>query len=322
MTSTVYNDLRAIRSDIAQCMIDRTHDDGSYGPLWIRLAWHCSGTYDASSKTGGSNGGTMRFESEKNDPENAGFSKAFTRLAPIKLKYPWISQADLHILAGYVAIEASGGPHISFSVGRRDFSAEEALAKYGPSLCPFGDGVHNPHGSRLPAADLGPDPAAPNGCPMYLKEKPTIDAMRGVFTRMGMSDRETVCLILLGHQFGRCHLDVSGFQGPWYAFDPSHWNAYESGLGYPSIYQFAVAQNQHKERITSKQQRQFELSIGTPDPFVMIPVDMCLWWCEKYRPHVIFYDRNRKKFRHDAAIAFKKLTELGCEGILTPESEP
>ena len=28
-------------------------EDGSYGPVLVRLAWHSSGTYDKDSKTGG-----------------------------------------------------------------------------------------------------------------------------------------------------------------------------------------------------------------------------------------------------------------------------
>jgi catalase (peroxidase I) len=38
-----------------------SYDDGSYGPVLVRLAWHASGTYDKDSKTGGSNGATMRM---------------------------------------------------------------------------------------------------------------------------------------------------------------------------------------------------------------------------------------------------------------------
>jgi cytochrome c peroxidase len=32
---------------------DAGYDDGSYGPVLIRLAWHASGTYDKETGTGG-----------------------------------------------------------------------------------------------------------------------------------------------------------------------------------------------------------------------------------------------------------------------------
>jgi cytochrome c peroxidase len=267
----------------------------------------------------------MRFDAEKNDPENRGLEKARARLEPLKQKYDWISYADLYTLAGYVGIEASGGPYIPFGVGRKDYTKEEAATKYGSGLCPFGDGKHNPLGSRLPAADLGTDKSARSGCPMHVKEKPTIDAMRGVFTRLGMTDKETVCLIILGHQLGRCHLETSGFEHPWYAFDPAHWNAYESGLGYPSVYQFAVARDEYEIRVTSKGKRQYELTLFSAEPFMMLPVDMCLWWDEAYRQHVIHYDNNRRIFKQDSAVVWNKLTELGCDrdgGSLTQEAPP
>lgn len=42
----------------------------------MRLAWHASGTFDKSSKTGGSNGATMRFKPESTDDANAGLENA------------------------------------------------------------------------------------------------------------------------------------------------------------------------------------------------------------------------------------------------------
>ncbi len=44
---------------------------GYIAPMFIRLAWHCAGSYDKASGTGGSNGATMRF-SEANHGGNAG----------------------------------------------------------------------------------------------------------------------------------------------------------------------------------------------------------------------------------------------------------
>jgi len=44
--------------------------------MFVRLAWHCAGTYDAKSQTGGSNGATMRFKPESDHGGNAGLGHA------------------------------------------------------------------------------------------------------------------------------------------------------------------------------------------------------------------------------------------------------
>jgi cytochrome c peroxidase len=60
------------------------YDDGSYGPVLVRLAWHASGTYDKETGTGGSNGATMRFSPESDHGANAGLKAARDFLEPIK----------------------------------------------------------------------------------------------------------------------------------------------------------------------------------------------------------------------------------------------
>lgn len=293
------------------------HDDGSYAPLFIRLAWHLSGTYDQAKGNGGSNGCTLRLSAEANDPENKGLQKAFKLLAPCKAKFPFLSWADLVCLAGTVAIEISGGPAIPFATGRKDYSVKEAETVYGSKFkCPFGDGKHNPHKSRLPPADLPPLTGVGEGASDAEREAPLIAAIRGTFRRMGMSDKECVCLILLGHQYGRCHADISGYEEAWYAFGPAHWSAYEGGLGYLSTYQFGG----HQEVETRAGKRQFNLRLGGR-VFMMLPADKALWWDEEFRKHVMHYDRDRKAFKTDAAAAWKKLIELGCDGLLTPEAQ-
>ena len=311
-------DLSDVRQEIGNIMYNRQHDDGSFAPLFIRFAWHCCGTYDKATKTGGSNGGTMRFDAEKTDPENAGFEEAVAILDKIHAKYSYLSRADLNILAGYIAIEMAGGPCVRFSTGRVDFTMEEAVQKNGPSGCPFGDGKFNPKGSRLPAADLGPDPNADPRSPMCEKEAPTIRAVRGTFDRMGFSDEETVCLIILGHQYGRCHPEVSGFEDPWYAFDPTHWNIYPHGLGYMSA--CTMASTMYREGRSSAGKRQYNFSFQRGMNFMMLISDMALVWDPEYYSVIQYYDTNRHQFRKDAAAVWKKLTELGCDGILTPET--
>ena len=112
----------------------------------------------AESKTGGSNGATMRFNPEKGHGANAGlhvaqdvspcmllinavhavgvshepctallsccmslrWACAEQLLEPIKKAFPWITYADLWTLAGAQAIEEMGGPHIDWRPGRSD----------------------------------------------------------------------------------------------------------------------------------------------------------------------------------------------------------
>lgn len=173
-------DYEQVRKDIAALLDNEKYDDGSYGPVLVRLAWHASGTYDKSSDTGGSDGSTMRFKPEASDGANAGLAVARNLLESVKQKHPNITYADLWILAGVVAIEELGGPKIPFYPGRSDASTEAA--------CP-------PQG-RLPDAAQG------------------AQHIRNVFYRMGFNDQEIVALSG-AHAMGRCHTDRSGFDGPW-----------------------------------------------------------------------------------------------------------
>ena len=86
-----------------------------------------------------------------------------------------------------------------------------------------------------------------------------------------------------------------------------------------SLYRAGVARGQLKEVTTPKGKRQYQMSFGYGDPFMMLPTDMALWWDENYREHVVYYDTHRLEFRRDAAIAWRKLTELGCDEMLQEE---
>ncbi|KAH3668434.1 hypothetical protein OGAPHI_002188 [Ogataea philodendri] len=180
-----------IYNDIAKKLIDEDdYDDGSYGPILVRLAWHCSGTYDQndpSKNKGGSYAGTMRFQKEQDDPENAGLKTAQDFLEPFKTKYPELSYGDLWTLGGVVSIQELGGPKIKWRPGRKELGLD-AVPPY----------------HRLPHAP---------------EEEP--DYVRSVFhNRLGFTDQEMVCLIGVGHALGRCHTNASGFDGPW-TFSPT-----------------------------------------------------------------------------------------------------
>lgn len=88
-TPKVFNatkeDYQKIYNEIAARLEEKDdYDDGSYGPILVRLAWHASGTYDKETGTGGSNGATMRFAPEGDHGANAGLKIARDFLEPVK----------------------------------------------------------------------------------------------------------------------------------------------------------------------------------------------------------------------------------------------
>jgi cytochrome c peroxidase len=87
-----YEDYEKVYNEIASRLDENDeYDDGSYGPVLLRLAWHASGTYDKETGTGGSNGATMRFAPEAGHGANAGLKAARDFLEPVKGKQPAFS---------------------------------------------------------------------------------------------------------------------------------------------------------------------------------------------------------------------------------------
>jgi cytochrome c peroxidase len=188
-------DYKKVRGEIADILDAPNWDDGSLGPVFVRLAWHASGTYSKEDGSGGSDGATMRFNPEAAHGANAGLHHARNVLEKVKEKYPGISYADLWILAGVTAIEEMGGPTIGFTPGRTD--------KPDGSFC-------TPDG-RLPDAAQG------------------AQHLRDIFYRMGFNDQEIVALAG-AHALGRCHTDRSGFSGPWTRSPTTFSNTYFTEL--------------------------------------------------------------------------------------------
>jgi cytochrome c peroxidase len=177
-------DYQKVYDAIAKRLVDEDdYDDGSYGPVVLRLGWHASGTYDILTKTGGSNGATMRFPLEGDHNCNAGLEAARDFLEPIHKQFPWITYSDLWILGALCSVQEMGGPDVPFRPGRIDEDM---------TFC-------TPDG-RLP------DGAKGSG------------HLRGIFGRMGFNDQEIVALAG-AHAVGRCHTKRSGFEGPW-TFSP------------------------------------------------------------------------------------------------------
>nr|WP_269328223.1 catalase/peroxidase HPI [Kineosporia mesophila] len=205
-------DLDALAADIDAVLTTSQDwwpaDFGHYGPLVLRMVWHCAGTYRAQDGRGGARAGLQRFAPVDSWPDNRNLDKARRLLWPVKKKYGRsISWPDLMVLAGNRALESMGFTTAGFAGGRPEVLEPEPVY-WGPERAWLGDQRHtnvrdleNP----LAADQLGliyVNPEGPNTVP-----DPVMSArdIRRSFARMGMDDEETVALIAGGHSFGKTH---------------------------------------------------------------------------------------------------------------------
>ncbi|KAI1205480.1 heme peroxidase [Annulohypoxylon truncatum] len=275
--------LEAVKTAIRALLHQPSYDDGSAGPVLVRLAWHASGTYDAASGTGGSQGAGMRWEAEGGDPANAGLQHARAFLEPVKHEFPWITYADLWTLAGAVAISAMGGPEIEWRGGRSDFEDEK-------------DERVPPRG-RLPDGALG------------------ADHLRSVFYRMGFDDREIVALSG-AHSLGRCHIDRSGFEGKW-VNNPTRFSNQYFRLLLANEKEWkrktlanGVEQFVYTEEVDAEADGEDGEKV---EELMMLPTDMSLLSDPEFRPWVERYAEDKELFFEHFAKVFAKLLELGIK---------
>lgn len=206
-------DYEALKTDIRTVMTDSQDwwpaDFGTYGGLFIRMAWHSAGTYRSGDGRGGSRSGQQRFAPLNSWPDNGNLDKARRLLWPIKQKYGnKISWADLMVLTGNVALESMGFETYGFAGGREDVFEPELDVYWGMETKWLDDKRYS--GDRelenpLAAVQMGliyVNPEGPNGVPDPLLAAYDI---RETFARMGMNDEETVALIAGGHTLGKTH---------------------------------------------------------------------------------------------------------------------
>lgn len=256
---------------------------GTYGPLFVRLAWQCASTYRATDYAGGCNGARIRFSPEKDWPKNALLNKALDLLQPVKDKYgAALSWADLIVLSGSIAIEDAASRNnqaitVPFTGGRTDALATD------PSTPASLEGRLGTGGS---AGD-------------------TVALMKDSIDIMGLlSNRQFVALMGGGHSMGQMHNDRSGFiSGSWTSAPAKLDNEYFinlSGLKYMKV-------------VSTDGQIQYKATTAGGTEVYMLKTDMNLIFDGEFKSTVQDYASSEKVFYEDFVSAWTTVMNAGLE---------
>mmetsp|Transcript_33285 Transcript_33285/g.43895 ORF Transcript_33285/g.43895 Transcript_33285/m.43895 type:complete len:331 (+) Transcript_33285:87-1079(+) len=264
-------------------MIDRTNSN----PIMIRLAWHDSGTYDASIKEWPECGGaigSIRFSPEIDHAANAGLNTALKLLEPIKTKFPSVGWADLMQMASAVSVELAGGPAIPMKYGRVDSTSPDECSPEGNlpgAAAPFDDGCATPQ-----------------------------EHLRKVFYRMGFNDQEIVALSG-AHTLGRAFKDRSGFGAEQTKYTSGDHLARADGK--PGYGRKGGSSWTEKWLKFDNSYYQTVPDADADPELLKLETDQSLFLDEGFLPFAQKYKQDEKAFFEDYAAAHAKLSELGSK---------
>jgi len=283
-------------------MIDGIIAEKNCGPIFVRLAWHDSGTYD-KNVTGpwplaGGAIGSIRFDPEITHGANKGLINAIKLLEPVKAKYQDVSWADIFQMGSARAIELAGGPKIDMIYGRVEATGPEMCSKEGnlPDGEPGPEGKYGGTGGTTPTEDTTPE-----------------GHLRKVCYKMGMDDGEIVALSG-AHTFGRAYKDRSGAGAEKTKFTTSKQTLVDGSEakythgGSSWTPNFLVFDNSYFQ-ITEHAAK------GSPDDpeLLSLSTDKAVFKDPSFKPFAEKYRDSQDAFFADYAKAHKKLSELGSK---------
>ena len=283
----------------AQDAIDEILDAKNCGPIFVRLAWHDSGTFDVGVKeewpAAGGAIGSIRFDPEILHGANAGLSSAVELLEPVKEAVPNMSYADIFQMASARSIEVAGGPKIDMIYGRVDATGSDQCSPEG----------------NLPDAEAGPEGKYGGAGGTSSTEDSTPNGhLRKVFYRMGLNDEEIVALSG-AHTFGRAYKDRSGLGAEKTKFtdgskqfrkDGKEANYKAGGSSWTE--KWLIFDNSYFTTMPDK----------SADPELLkLSTDKTLFDDEGFAPFAEKFRDSQDEFFKSYALAHKNLSELGSK---------
>eukprot|EP00568_Trieres_chinensis_P005798 CAMPEP_0183294254 /NCGR_PEP_ID=MMETSP0160_2-20130417/2642_1 /TAXON_ID=2839 ORGANISM="Odontella Sinensis, Strain Grunow 1884" /NCGR_SAMPLE_ID=MMETSP0160_2 /ASSEMBLY_ACC=CAM_ASM_000250 /LENGTH=327 /DNA_ID=CAMNT_0025455539 /DNA_START=163 /DNA_END=1146 /DNA_ORIENTATION=- len=283
----------------AQDMIDGILDEKNCGPVFVRLAWHDSGTYDKDVEGSSGACGSIRFDPEINHGANAGLAGAVAILEPVKEAFPDMSYADIFQMASARSIELAGGPKIDMVYGRVDATGSDDCAPEG----------------NLPDGEAGDEGkyGGPGGTASTEDTTP-FGHLRKVFYRMGFDD-EGIVALSGAHTFGRAYADRSGLGAEKTKFTDGSKQVRVDGSeakytpgGSSWTEKWLVFDNSYFTTIPDEDADKELLKMST---------DKTLFDDEGFKPFAENFRDDQDAFFESYAKAHKKLSELGStfEGV-------
>jgi len=277
--------LKAARDDVDDLILNK-----SFAPIFIRFAWHDSGTFDNKHAdkpwpAAGGAIGSIIYDKEITAGPNAGLKLARQVLASIQQKHN-VGWADLIQLASARAVELSGGPKIAMKYGREDAKDSPEL-----SVAPFGL----------------PDALPPFGGPEECAGDPAAH-LRYVFYKYGMNDMDIVALSG-AHTVGRVFKDRSG-ASPFGYNSPTEYT--KKGCPFAGKSLTGGGQSWTKEWLKFDNSY-FQLPGKTDTNCVALPTDRVLEEDPLFKVHFDRFAADQSAFFQAYARSHKKLSELGSK---------
>eukprot|EP00439_Symbiodinium_sp_Y106_P044249 s435_g5.t1 len=288
--------------------------EGTFGAnAGLPDVWHDAGVFSDGKLKGGCPNAAMRFTDggEGTFGANAGLPDvALGLLKPITEKYvpDTIGHADLWTLAANVAIKEMGGPDIKTRFGRKDAESSADSVESQVGRLPDGDkeidhlreifaDIKTRFGRKDAESSADSVESQVGRLPDGDKE---IDHLREIFAPKGFSDKEIVALSG-AHTVGKCHLDRSGFDGPWT----------EAPLKFDNSYFKDMLAKEWTDDKSEKGNPQFKSESGT----IMLISDLALLKDPAFKEHVEKYAADQDAYFADFTTAWVKLQENGCSGL-------
>ena len=185
-------------------------------PTALRLGFHASFTYRASTGLGGS-----QCMQDYTQGANAGLAVISSYLNGVAASFN-ASKADVYTLAGVVAVNLMAGPSITWRAGRVDNASCTFSVAQSDVLLPdaMTDGLPvYPNGTLY----VPGDGLSPFNAPLFNAGDPTTQPngtvfapynIRAKFSAVGLTDQDTVAL-MGAHNVGFAHPTASGLAGSW-----------------------------------------------------------------------------------------------------------